>query len=53
MFGTSGIRGPIGETVTADLALTVGRALVADGSDQRDVTDTRTRMLVISSDRER
>ncbi len=34
MFGTSGIRGPIGETVTADLALTVGRALVADGSDR-------------------
>ncbi|MFB6083769.1 MAG: phosphoglucosamine mutase [Halorientalis sp.] len=27
MFGTSGIRGPVGETVTADLALSVGRAL--------------------------
>ena len=27
MFGTSGIRGPVGETVTADLALRVGRAL--------------------------
>ncbi len=27
MFGTSGIRGPVGEAVTADLALRVGRAL--------------------------
>ncbi|WP_246984737.1 phosphoglucosamine mutase [Halorientalis marina] len=27
MFGTSGIRGPVGETVTAELALSVGRAL--------------------------
>jgi phosphoglucosamine mutase len=27
MFGTSGIRGPVGEDVTADLALSVGRAL--------------------------
>jgi phosphoglucosamine mutase len=27
MFGTSGIRGPVGETVTAALALRVGRAL--------------------------
>jgi phosphoglucosamine mutase len=27
MFGTSGIRGPVGETVTADLALRVGRAI--------------------------
>lgn len=27
MFGTSGIRGPVGEEVTADLALAVGRAL--------------------------
>ena len=27
MFGTSGIRGPVGQTVTADLALSVGRAL--------------------------
>ncbi|MWG34426.1 phosphoglucosamine mutase [Halomarina oriensis] len=27
MFGTSGIRGPVGEVVTADLALTVGRAV--------------------------
>ena len=30
MFGTSGIRGPVGETVTADLALAVGRALGID-----------------------
>ncbi|WP_136687355.1 phosphoglucosamine mutase [Halorhabdus amylolytica] len=30
MFGTSGIRGPVGETVTADLALRVGRALGVD-----------------------
>ena len=27
MFGTSGIRGPVGEDVTADLALALGRAL--------------------------
>jgi len=30
MFGTSGIRGPVGDTVTADLALSVGRALGAE-----------------------
>jgi phosphoglucosamine mutase len=30
MFGTSGIRGPVGEDVTADLALRVGRALGAE-----------------------
>ncbi|MFW5917716.1 MAG: phosphoglucosamine mutase [Halorubrum sp.] len=30
MFGTSGIRGPVGETVSADLALSVGRALGID-----------------------
>ncbi|MFW5956668.1 MAG: phosphoglucosamine mutase [Halorhabdus sp.] len=30
MFGTSGIRGPVGETVTADLALRMGRALGVD-----------------------
>lgn len=30
MFGTSGIRGPVGETVTADLALRVGQAVAAD-----------------------
>ena len=42
MFGTSGIRGPVGEAVTADLALRVGRALGAEtgrvvvGRDARD-----------------
>ncbi len=30
MFGTSGIRGPVGETVTAELSLRVGRALGAE-----------------------
>ena len=30
MFGTSGIRGPVGDEVTADLALSVGRALGID-----------------------
>ena len=32
MFGTSGIRGPLGETVTADLAVDVGRAVATDGA---------------------
>ena len=32
MFGTSGVRGPVGETVTADLALSVGRAVATDGA---------------------
>ncbi|MFC7193614.1 phosphoglucosamine mutase [Halosimplex aquaticum] len=42
MFGTSGIRGPVGEDVTAELALSVGRAVGADadravvGRDARD-----------------
>ncbi|KAB1185048.1 MULTISPECIES: phosphoglucosamine mutase [Haloferax] len=30
MFGTSGIRGPVGRTVTADLALRIGRAVGCD-----------------------
>jgi phosphoglucosamine mutase len=30
MFGTSGIRGPVGETVTGGLALSVGRAVGVD-----------------------
>lgn len=30
MFGTSGIRGPVGETVTADLAVSLGHALGVD-----------------------
>lgn len=33
MFGTSGVRGPVGEVVTADLALNVGRALATDGAE--------------------
>ena len=44
MFGTSGVRGPIGETVTADLALDVGRALATDGAETvvigRDARDS-------------
>ncbi|MFB6200874.1 MAG: phosphoglucosamine mutase [Halorhabdus sp.] len=45
MFGTSGIRGPVGETITADLALRVGRALgvesdrVVAGRDPRESGD--------------
>ena len=34
MFGTSGIRGRFGETVTVELALSVGKALVADGANR-------------------
>ncbi|MFC7045352.1 phosphoglucosamine mutase [Halobacteriaceae archaeon GCM10025711] len=34
MFGTSGIRGRVGETVTAGLALDVGRALASAGYDR-------------------
>ncbi|WP_435064303.1 phosphoglucosamine mutase [Halobaculum sp. EA56] len=44
MFGTSGIRGPFGDEVTADLALDVGRALASTGTDRlvigRDPRDT-------------
>ncbi len=44
MFGTSGIRGPLGETVTAALALDVGRAVATDGADRvlvgRDARDS-------------
>ena len=32
MFGTSGVRGPVGETVTAALALSIGRAVATDGA---------------------
>jgi len=32
MFGTSGVRGPVGETVTAELALSIGRAVATDGA---------------------
>jgi hypothetical protein len=31
MFGTSGVRGPVGDEVTAGLALDIGRALATDG----------------------
>ncbi|WP_049925557.1 phosphoglucosamine mutase [Halopiger goleimassiliensis] len=44
MFGTSGIRGPVGEEVTAALALSVGRAVASDGYETvvlgRDVRDS-------------
>ena len=44
MFGTSGVRGPVGEAVTADLALDVGRALATEGADPvvvgRDARDS-------------
>jgi phosphoglucosamine mutase len=42
MFGTSGIRGPVGETITAEVALSIGRAVGARadsvilGRDARD-----------------
>ena len=32
MFGTSGVRGPVGETVTASLALDIGRAVASEGA---------------------
>jgi phosphoglucosamine mutase len=34
MFGTSGIRGTVGEEITAELALEVGRAVASDGYDR-------------------
>ena len=44
MFGTSGVRGPVGEEITAALALDVGRALATDGADTvvvgRDARDS-------------
>ncbi len=44
MFGTSGIRGPVGETVTADVALSVGRAVASEGHERvvvgRDVRES-------------
>ena len=33
MFGTSGVRGRVGEEITATLALDIGRALVTDGAE--------------------
>ena len=44
MFGTSGIRGTVGEDVTAELALAVGRAVASEGDDRvvvgRDVRES-------------
>ena len=44
MFGTSGIRGRVGDEVTAGLALSVGRAVASEGYDRvvvgRDVRDS-------------
>ena len=34
LFGTSGIRGPVGEAVTGELALSVGRAIASEGADR-------------------
>jgi len=34
MFGTSGIRGTVGEAITAELALSIGRAVASDGYDR-------------------
>jgi phosphoglucosamine mutase len=34
MFGTSGIRGEVGEAVTADLGVALGRAVATDGADR-------------------
>ena len=34
MFGTSGVRGPFGTDVTADLALSIGRAVAIDGAER-------------------
>src|SRR6056297_1408133 len=51
MFGTSGIRGPVGEDVTAALALDVGRALgveterVVVGRDPRESGELLTDAL--------
>ncbi|SEV82315.1 phosphoglucosamine mutase [Natrinema salifodinae] len=49
MFGTSGIRGRVGSEVTADLALSVGRAVASEGYERvvvgRDVRESGS-MLV-------
>ena len=53
MFGTSGVRGPVGEAVTADLTLDVGRALATDGAETvvigRDARDSGA-MLALALD---
>ncbi|WP_135667358.1 phosphoglucosamine mutase [Halorhabdus rudnickae] len=54
MFGTSGIRGPVGETITAELALRVGRALgveadrVVVGRDPRESGEVLLDVLTAS-----
>ena len=44
MFGTSGVRGTVGDEITAELALSVGRALASEGYDRvvvgRDTRDS-------------
>jgi len=44
MFGTSGVRGPVGDVLTAGLALDIGRALATDGAETvvlgRDARDS-------------
>ncbi|WP_265111024.1 phosphoglucosamine mutase [Halosolutus halophilus] len=49
MFGTSGIRGTVGEDVTASLALSVGRAVASEGHDRvvvgRDPRDSGSLLL--------
>jgi len=44
MFGTSGVRGPVGDVLTAGLALDIGRALATDGAESvvlgRDAHDS-------------
>ncbi|MFP8952647.1 phosphoglucosamine mutase [Natrialbaceae archaeon A-arb3/5] len=49
MFGTSGIRGAVGDEVTAELALLVGRAVASEGYERvvvgRDIRESGT-MLV-------
>lgn len=50
MFGTSGVRSPVGEEMTAGLALDVGRALATDGR-MRPLTDRRPKALVPVGDR--
>ncbi|WP_277555881.1 phosphoglucosamine mutase [Halobaculum limi] len=52
MFGTSGVRGRVGESVTADVALSIGRAVGTDtdrvvvGRDARETGETLQAALV-------
>jgi len=49
MFGTSGIRGTVGERVTGELAVAVGRAVASDGHERvvvgRDTRETGSLLL--------